>query len=196
MNDPRGSMPQATPILRGGRARLRPLELPDADAIQRQFPKWEIVRYLGDYVPWPYPSDGALTHLTQSLLPAMAAGTEHHWAIERIQHPGTLLGVVSLFPLDESGNQRGFWLDPGAQGHGLGFEAAELVTAFAFQKLGMDLLKLANAEPNLGSVRIKERQGARYIRSEPGHFVSGSFPKQIWHLSKEDWLQRGIGSAT
>lgn len=37
---------------------LKPLTLQDADAIQVVFPQWEIVRYLIDSVPWPYP-DGA-----------------------------------------------------------------------------------------------------------------------------------------
>jgi RimJ/RimL family protein N-acetyltransferase len=34
---------------------LRPLALADAAAIQELFPHWEIVRYLLNRVPWPYP---------------------------------------------------------------------------------------------------------------------------------------------
>lgn len=183
-------MSSATPILVGSKVRLRPLELADAGAIQLRFPNWEVVRYLGDSVPWPYPADGALTHLKRFALPAMEAGTEHHWGVEDIGRSGLLIGVVSLLPRDESGNQRGFWIDPRAQGRGLGLEAVELVTGFAFHGLEMAQLELANAAPNLGSIRIKERQGARYVGSVPGSFVAGPFPKQLWQLSKMDWINR------
>ena len=180
-------MPQERSILLGRRARLRPLEVSDAGAIQARFPQWEVVRYLSDSVPWPYPPTGAVSHLTRSALPAMEAGTEHHWAVERVEVPGQLLGVVSLLPLAKE-NQRGFWIDPREQGLGLGLDAAELVTGFAFERLDMERLELANAEPNVPSIRIKERQGARYVRSVPGRFVAGSFGMQIWQLSRQDWL--------
>ncbi len=35
----------------------------DADAIQRIFPQWEVVQFLADQVPWPYPENGALDYL-------------------------------------------------------------------------------------------------------------------------------------
>ncbi|MCW0330513.1 hypothetical protein NB704_001902 [Pantoea ananatis] len=47
-----------TPEILTERLILKPLTLQDADAIQVVFPQWEIVRYLIDSVPWPYP-DGA-----------------------------------------------------------------------------------------------------------------------------------------
>ena len=39
------------PALETPRLILRPLELTDADEIQRLFPQWEIVRYLDAIVP-------------------------------------------------------------------------------------------------------------------------------------------------
>src|SRR5207253_6299536 len=44
---------ETTPILYTERLILRPLELADAEAIQQQFPNWEVVRYLNARVPWP-----------------------------------------------------------------------------------------------------------------------------------------------
>ena len=49
-----------TPVLETARLLLRPLELVDAEQIQQVFPQWEVVRYLTDTIPWPYPKDGAL----------------------------------------------------------------------------------------------------------------------------------------
>ena len=55
----------ATPLLETRRLTLRPLSRQDVPAIQRRFPQWEVVRYLTARVPWPYPSDGAATHVAQ-----------------------------------------------------------------------------------------------------------------------------------
>jgi hypothetical protein len=33
---------------------LRPARLEDAEHTQKLFPQWEIVKYLGAVVPWPY----------------------------------------------------------------------------------------------------------------------------------------------
>ena len=47
------------PSLETQRLLLCPLELADAEQTQKLFPHWEIVRYLADVIPWPYPADGA-----------------------------------------------------------------------------------------------------------------------------------------
>ena len=41
-----------TPVLETRRLILRPLRQEDVPAIQRRFPRWEIVRYLAARVPW------------------------------------------------------------------------------------------------------------------------------------------------
>src|SRR5262245_59858268 len=65
----------------GSRLFLRPLDLADADALQQIFPRWEIVRFLGLEIPWPYPQGGALTFIRETALPAMRQGSEWHWTI-------------------------------------------------------------------------------------------------------------------
>lgn len=67
------------PVLQTPRLLLRPLQLGDAEAIQRIFPQWEIVRYMAAHIPWPYPEDGARRFLQDIALPAMARGIEWHW---------------------------------------------------------------------------------------------------------------------
>ena len=51
-----------TPELETARLVLRPLALADAEQTQVLFGQWEIVKYLTDQVPWPYPADGAYTY--------------------------------------------------------------------------------------------------------------------------------------
>jgi len=40
-----------TPELKTGRLLLRPLQLADAEQVQRIFPRWEIVQYLNASIP-------------------------------------------------------------------------------------------------------------------------------------------------
>jgi [ribosomal protein S5]-alanine N-acetyltransferase len=162
----------------------------DVPTIQRRFPKWEVVRYLAARVPWPYPSDGAATHVAKCL-EEMAQREKWHWAICLKQDPAELIGAIDLWPDDgKSRDQRGFWLDPEFQGQGLMTEAAERVTEFAFVELGWPHLWLSNAEANVASGRIKEKQGAHLQDRLPFPFVCGEAMRLVWLLRREEWLKR------
>lgn len=178
----------ATPTLYTERLILRPLELADAEAIQLQFPHWEVVRYLNAFVPWPYPADGAFTYLRDNALPAIARGEEWHWTIRLKSAPGQLIGNISL--MNEQDNNRGFWLAPKWQGQGLMTEASEAITAYWFETLGRDVLRVPKAAPNIGSRKLSERTGMRLIGTDEGDFVGGRFAKEIWEITREEWLQR------
>ena len=90
------------------RLELRSLEIGDSEQTQRLFPKWEIVRFLTNDVPWPYPDDGALTYYREYALPAMARGEAWHWSLRPKSEPHQLIGSVSLMKAEN--NNRGFWL--------------------------------------------------------------------------------------
>jgi hypothetical protein len=47
---------------------------------------------------------------------------------------------------------------------------------------------LTNAEANVASRRIKEKQGAKLIDRVPKHYVSGEGIAEIWRLTREEWL--------
>jgi len=177
-----------TPTLVTGRLILRPLKLADADAIQQQFPHWEVVRYLNAFVPWPYPADGALTYLRDNALPAVARGEEWHWSIRLKSAPEQLIGNISL--MNEQDNNRGFWLGPKWQGQGLISEASAAVTEFWFNTLGRSVLRVPKAAPNIGSRKLSERTGMRLIRSDSGRFVAGQFTREVWEITREEWLER------
>ncbi len=181
-----------TPTLESERLILRPIRMDDAPALQRRFPKWEIVRLMNHRIPWPYPPDGAATHLAE-FLPQMQRRESFAWAITLKGGPDELIGRIDLRPGDGASDQRGFWLDTEFWGRGLMTEAAERVTEFAFVELGWPELILSNAEANLASHRIKEKQGARIIARSPARYVSGEGVKVQWRLRREDWLaRRGI----
>ncbi|WP_193184420.1 GNAT family N-acetyltransferase [Nisaea sediminum] len=178
----------ATPALETERLQLGPLELADAEVLQRCFPQWEIVKYLGSHVPWPYPADGALTYVRDIALPAMRAGTEWNWTIRPKSDPGTLIGVIGL--MDQPDNNRGFWLLPEWRGKGIMSEAVEAVTDFWFETLGRSVLRVPKAVANEGSRRISERTSMRVIATGEKDYVSGRLPMELWEITREEWRAR------
>ncbi|WP_373981852.1 GNAT family N-acetyltransferase [Achromobacter sp. JD417] len=182
-------MPDALPPveLLTDRLVLRPLSLDDADAIQRTFAHWEVVRFLADKVPWPYPADGARQFLLNAALPAMRRGSQWHWSIRTRALPDELIGVVSLME-DDPDNNRGFWLDPAHQGRGYMTEASAAVTAYWFGVLGKPVLRAPKAIANTASRRISARSGMRLVGTEERGFVSGRHLAEIWEITREEWL--------
>ena len=179
-----------TPVLHTPRLVLRPVRSKDAPVIQRRFPQWEVVRWLNANIPWPYPADGASAYVA-ACLGEMARGEKSHWAIVPRKGPADLIGIIDLWPDDGvSRDQRGFWLDPAFQGQGLMTEAADRVTDYAFRRLGWPCLWLSNAQENLASRRIKEKQGAKLVDMKIGRFVSGEATRMVWLLEREDWIGR------
>ncbi|MEL7542450.1 MAG: GNAT family N-acetyltransferase [Pseudomonadota bacterium] len=174
-----------TPIIETPRLRLRPLELGDAEAIQTVFPKWEIVEFLSNNVPWPYPSDGALTFIRDIALPAVERGVEWHWSIRPRKMPEKLIGVISL--MKKPNDNRGFWLDPSWQAQGLMSEASAAVTDFWFEVLEQPVLRVPKAVANERSRRISERSGMRVVETMNREYVSGCLPSEIWEITRKEW---------
>jgi len=168
------------------RLRLRQLTLSDAPTIQRIFPDWEVVKYLSDQIPWPYPEDGAIMFV-EGELKRIAAGSHYTWAITLLNDPeSTLIGLISLMPHSKS-DHRGFWLSRPYWGQGFMREAADRVTEFAFETLKLAELKLANAAANEGSRRIKLAAGAELVETTEENFVSGRLASEKWVLTAEKW---------
>jgi RimJ/RimL family protein N-acetyltransferase len=180
----------ATPVLETERLRLRPLRIEDAPVVQRLFPQWELVKHLHAGTPWPYPDDGAETHIRECM-ERRARGERFYWAITlRARGDDELVGRIDMWPGVEDRDMRGFWLDPALWGQGLMTEAAEAVTGYAFEVLGWPFLYVNNAAPNAGSHRVKEKQGAELVDVKPHAFISGELPRETWIIRREAWLAR------
>jgi [ribosomal protein S5]-alanine N-acetyltransferase len=173
------------PPLETPRLWLRPLELADADQVQRIFPQWEIVRFLNAIVPWPYPPNGAFTYIRDRALPAMARGEEWHWTLRRKEQPGQVVGAIALIRGDS--DNRGFWIAPSCQRQGLMTEAAVAVNDYWFDVLGFDVLRAPKAIANVASRRISEKTGMRMIALEERNLVSGRLPSGVWEITAEEW---------
>lgn len=176
-----------TPVLTTKRLTLRPISLGDAAFIQAEFPHWEIVRYMTDAVPWPYPPDSARYFIEHMALPEMQAGERHCWLISETE-TAQPIGVVDLMLSPQLFENRGFWVARSAQGKGYVTEAAAAVNDFAFNVLHLPVLKLGNAVANQASSRVKHTQGATLLDVRNFNFVAGTLPCEFWELTREGWL--------
>lgn len=170
---------------RTARLLLRPLALEDAAQIQAIFPHWEVVRYLRNTVPWPYPADGARNYLENVALPAIARGEEWHWTLRLLDDPDRMIGYIALTRAE--GHNRGFWLGIPWQGNGLMSEAAAWTCDFWFEVLGFPALRVPKAAANLASRRISEKLGMRLVATGEQDYVSGRLPSETWEIMAEEW---------
>ncbi|HKW87447.1 MAG TPA: GNAT family N-acetyltransferase [Candidatus Acidoferrales bacterium] len=177
-----------TPPVETPRLFLRPLELADAEQIQVLFPRWEIVQYLANRVPWPYPPDGALVYIREMALPAVARGEAWHWTIRLKEKREQMIGFISLMKSEEE--NRGFWLDTPYRGRGLMTEACDAVTDFWFNVLKFPMLRAPKAVANEASRRISEKQCMRVISRGERDYVSGRLPSEVWEITAAEWRAR------
>jgi RimJ/RimL family protein N-acetyltransferase len=162
--------------------------LADAQQTQLLFPHWEIVRYLSNVVPWPYPPDGAYEHYRDSALPAMERGDAWHWTLRLKTDSERLIGSINLRKGEDV--NRGFWLGLTWQRQGLMTEACEAVTDFWFNTLKFPVLRVTKAVANVASSRISEKSGMRIVAAEERDYVSGRLPTEIWEITAEEWNAR------
>ena len=69
-------------------------------------------------------------------------------------------------------------------------EAAECVTAYAFLELAWPALWLTNAQENIPSRRIKEKQAATLIERRLQPFICGESVEEVWLLKRDEWIAR------
>jgi ribosomal-protein-alanine N-acetyltransferase len=177
-----------TPELETTRLILKPLQLADAEQVQKLFSQWEVVRYLNAAVPWPYPADGALTYIRDNALPAIRRGELWYWTIRLKSAPGQIIGAITLSVKDQE--NRGFWLAPKWQRQGLMTEACHAATDYWFEVLGRPVLRAPKAIANEASRRISVKQGMRIVSREDKDYVCGRMPSETWEITLEEWRAR------
>jgi len=174
------------PTFKTKRLILKEIDLKDAPSYQRNFVDYEVIRNLSAVVPWPYPENGIIDFIITEILPNQGKD-RWMWGIFLKENPMELIGVVDLWRKGRPEN-RGFWLGCRFWGKGYMTEAVAPVMDFAFSQLGFDKLVFSNASGNIGSRRIKEKTGAKFLRTEPAKFVDPKFTeREVWELTKVAW---------
>ncbi len=158
----------------------------DASSYERHFVDYAVVRQLARTVPWPYPPGGVLAFLRAEILPRQGQD-RWLWVIALKSRPAEVIGAIDLWR-EGRPEHRGFWLGRAYWGQGLMTEAVRPVLDHAFETLGFEVLVFSNAVGNLRSRRIKEKTGARFLRTEPATFVDPFYTeREVWELSRADW---------
>ena len=177
-----------TPILETPRLILRPITLEDAPSIQKHFNNWNIIKNLAAAVPWPYPDDGAYTHIYNDLLPEIKAGNSHAWVIVIKTQGLDAVGIIHFrFQDKKKQGNRGFWIAEKYHGQGLMTEAISAVNDFVFDELKIDSFTVMNAFSNVASRRVKEKTGAIYVGLQDSPHHNGDKQSEVWEVTKESW---------
>ena len=185
-----------TPPLETERLILRPIAVEHAETLEKHFVNWNLVKNLNDKIPWPYPKGGVKEHIETDALPRMKAGKGATWVLFLKESPKEPIGRLDLFYelKDERESHRGFWLAEPYWGKGYMSEAVYATNDYAFDVVGMKEMRFDNYADNVGSHRIKEKTGAKFIRAEEQKWRGEDREMEIWELTAENWRkfkQRG-----
>ena len=180
------TMPEI-PVLKTKRLHLRAARIEDAPAIQKYFNNFEIIKYIGNDIPWPYPENGAETFLND-MLEKMKTQEIYLWAITLLEDPEHCIGLIEYRFTDKSDN-RGFWLAEPFHAQGLMSEAVATTQDFIFFELGKDRIIVRNAKSNKGSRKVKIKNGAELVGRTPCAYLSGDTQDEIWQITKQRWAE-------
>lgn len=183
------TMQELNPRLETPRLVLRPVDAGDIPQMQKLFAEWEIVKYLNNSVPWPYPEDGARQFIEAEILPGHASGREYVFAIvEKEDAAGRLIGTIALHAAEDGRFIRGFWLGLPYHGRGYMTEAVGAFNDFVFDVLGVPVLRADAYKGNDASQNVKQKTAARYLGTEQAKpCVCGETERHIWEVRAEDW---------
>ena len=179
-----------TPALAMPRLALQPVGLRHCEELERHFADWEIIRHLSVAVPWPYPAGGVRQFFEGDLLPRVAAGEAHAWAlvpVETLPAGGQAVGMLEWRCAPDATDHRGFWIGRAWQGRGLMTEAVTAFQDWVFFEVGHPWLRLHSAARNVASARVKHRTGARIVETVHLAHHEGVTETHRWELTREAW---------
>jgi RimJ/RimL family protein N-acetyltransferase len=144
------------------RLRLRRSRPDDAEAISAYRSDPDVRRFQG----WERTDPETIRHELEEMAPR-APGEPGGWVQLTVEDrsTGRLVGDVGLSPADEEPGviKLGYTIDPAFQGSGFGTEAVRALVAYAFERLGADLVRIYASADNQPSIRVAEKAGLRFI---------------------------------
>jgi RimJ/RimL family protein N-acetyltransferase len=146
--------------LRTDRLLLRPSAAVDADRAFDIQSDWEVTRMLS-LASFP-PGRQEIARWFAEHPREWDEGRAYRFAVVR---DDVMIGLVDIDGLLGREGTLGYWLDRAAWGHGYAFEAAQEITRFACQNLGLLTLKAGHAQDNPASGRILTKLGFTAVDS-------------------------------
>jgi ribosomal-protein-alanine N-acetyltransferase len=147
------------------------------------------------FLAWePHASESETLEVVEALVSAQSRAMGYHWTIfegERVR------GLVSLIDVQRKHRswtleraEVAYWVDPESQGKGIATEATAAVVACAFERLGLNRLRISHTGANPASGRIPQKLGFTFVGTERQFFKKND----VWHdmnhyeLLAQDWL--------
>lgn len=167
------------------RLRLRAMTADDVDELVDLDSDPEVVRYI----------TGGRASTRAEVTDVVSQSLGSRWmAYERVS--ATFVGWFELRPSDDQGRERelGYRLRRTAWGQGYATEGSRALVALAFEQLGVERVWAQTMTVNLGSQRVMERCGLRYVRTfhldwdEP---IEGTDEGDVeYELLRRDWPEQ------
>jgi RimJ/RimL family protein N-acetyltransferase len=153
----RPAKPQLRPTLRTARLLLRPIVAADLDDVVAGIGDFAVSRMLAR-VPHPYTRADADWFFDHSNA-AIDAGTMLYLGIE---HGGRIVGAASIEAIPAS-CELGYWLARPAWGNGFMTEAVGALVGYAFDSVGIPMIRSGYFSENEGSRRVQDKLGFTQI---------------------------------
>jgi RimJ/RimL family protein N-acetyltransferase len=173
------------PELETARLRLRPFTRADVDALHAHWTEPEVLRYLWDGVVIARAQAAAIV---EESIASFAARRFGMWVV-MAQDGGRLVGFSGLRPIPERtdvelyyGLSRPYW------GRGFATEAARAVLRHGFEEAELDPIYVRTDGPNVESVAVMKRLGARYPRTDR----VGAFGSTVTYVIRRDEFVPGV----
>jgi RimJ/RimL family protein N-acetyltransferase len=169
---PAGSLNRTPqPELPAGDLLLRPWVAADADALLVAYSDPEILRWHASSVESRQEAEDLIARYHQG----WRAETAAHWAITG----PAVLGRVAfrIIDLNEGTAEIAYWVTAAARGHGTAARAANALSQWALEDLGLHRLDLQHAIENTASCRVADKAGYRY----EGTLRSSVLHADGWH---------------
>lgn len=156
---------------------------------------------LTTFLAWePHRQIGETEALITTLTSAIDSGRGYHWTAFEGSDARGLISIIDVQRHHRSWRiDRGeiaYWIAADEQGRGLATEAAEAVITCAFERLGLNRLRISHASANPSSGRIPQKLGFRFVGTEYEFFQKHG----VWHdmnhyeILARDWARRPAGS--
>lgn len=166
------------------RLRLRRFRPEDAPAFARYRADPDVARYQG----WEagYPLEQAEAFMAE--MAAARPGVPGGWFQVAVAHPTTdeLVGdcVIHVIPHDPTVAEIGYTIAPEHQGNGYATEAVRVLIAYAFDGLGVGVVRATADARNAASIRVAERVGMSHSSTSHTTFKGEPCEERVYELRR------------
>ena len=163
------------PILETPRLRLHPFAHGDVDVLHAQWTDPDVRRYLWDGRVIGRDEVAAVVDESIATFESQGIG---FWTVA-VRTAPDVVGFAGLRTMPDSSDVELYYgLLPGSWGRGFATEASIVVVRHGFDVAGLPAIWVRTDGPNLASVAVMKRLGARYARTDP----IGAFGSTVVYL--------------